>query len=277
MDYYKVLGVSKDSSSKEIKKAYKQLVKKYHPDVFQGDKSVAENKIKEINEAYDVLSNPELKKDYDDSLDSSSSINININYSPDSTNNTSSTSYNSYSAPKYEDLYKYDYYKRYTTNYYGVSKERPSKNNIEENKFDERFFSKARAPFILIVGICMIIVLLILIFLLSYFKKFFNGRIDFTNDIVINSITENYNSNDDLPFISYGMTFNQVKAVLGPPDFTETDDNCYYAYWGNSYIVFDNDDLVIDWQNHGAFKTGVKKDNSERQIEEILNAIEQHL
>lgn len=63
-DYYKVLGVSEDASDKEIKKAYKKLAVKYHPDKNPDDKA-AEEKFKEITEAYEVLGDPEKRKKYD--------------------------------------------------------------------------------------------------------------------------------------------------------------------------------------------------------------------
>ncbi|RAJ75029.1 curved DNA-binding protein [Chitinophaga dinghuensis] len=63
-DYYKILGVEKSSTAEQIKKAYRKLAVKYHPDKNQGDKS-AEDKFKEINEAYEVLSDPEKRKKYD--------------------------------------------------------------------------------------------------------------------------------------------------------------------------------------------------------------------
>jgi len=63
-DYYKILGILKSASTEEIKKAYRKLALKYHPDRNQGDKT-AEAKFKDINEAYAVLSDAEKRKNYD--------------------------------------------------------------------------------------------------------------------------------------------------------------------------------------------------------------------
>lgn len=63
-DYYETLGASKGATDDELKKAYRQMAKKYHPDANPGDKS-AEAKFKEINEAYSVLSDPQKKAAYD--------------------------------------------------------------------------------------------------------------------------------------------------------------------------------------------------------------------
>ena len=63
-DYYQILGLSRNASEKEIKQTYRRLARKHHPDLNPGDKS-AEAKFKEINAAYEVLSDPEKRKKYD--------------------------------------------------------------------------------------------------------------------------------------------------------------------------------------------------------------------
>ncbi|MEY3404410.1 MAG: hypothetical protein RLZZ86_4032 [Cyanobacteriota bacterium] len=63
-DYYAILGITKTATSEEIKQAFRKLARKYHPDVNPNNKQ-AEAKFKEVNEAYEVLSDPDKRKKYD--------------------------------------------------------------------------------------------------------------------------------------------------------------------------------------------------------------------
>lgn len=65
LDYYKILGVDKDATPSDIKKAYRKLAKKYHPDANKDNPKQAEEKFKEVTEAYEVLSDEQKRKTYD--------------------------------------------------------------------------------------------------------------------------------------------------------------------------------------------------------------------
>lgn len=129
MTHYEILGIRKTATTEEIKDAYKKLVKKYHPDVYSGDKTFADKKIKEINEAYDILSDPEKKKEYDALINPHSTTSYkapdygNYTYNPsyETTNTTKRNAQaqgSKYSYENYKKTYNnqsgYDYQKRYT-------------------------------------------------------------------------------------------------------------------------------------------------------------------
>ncbi len=70
MNYYEILEVREDTSEEVIRMAYKALIKKYHPDVYQGDKEYANRVTEQLNQAYEILSNPKLHSGYDEFLSS---------------------------------------------------------------------------------------------------------------------------------------------------------------------------------------------------------------
>ncbi|MBC2580534.1 DnaJ domain-containing protein [Clostridium sp. DJ247] len=78
-NYYEVLAVGRDASQEEIKKAFRRLARKYHPDVNSGNKD-AEEKFKEVNEAYNTLNNDSLRKEYDLKIDNIKKGSKNTNY-----------------------------------------------------------------------------------------------------------------------------------------------------------------------------------------------------
>lgn len=108
MSYYDILEITPNASPEVIRMAYKALAKKYHPDVYKGNKVVAERKMKQLNEAYAVLSNPEERKRYDNNLhkqenyskqeryhqDDVSFADVNDDFTEQPANNTYNTNYN---------------------------------------------------------------------------------------------------------------------------------------------------------------------------------------
>jgi len=95
-DYYQILGVSRNATEKELKEAYRKLVRKYHPDLNPNNREEAEKKFREINEAYEVLSDPEKRKLYDKYGENWKNINYNNNYEYQQNN--------SYNYKAYKDL-----------------------------------------------------------------------------------------------------------------------------------------------------------------------------
>jgi len=65
LDYYQILGIEKNATQEEIKKSYKKLALKWHPDKNLNNQKEAEAKMKEINQAYETLSDPQKRKEYD--------------------------------------------------------------------------------------------------------------------------------------------------------------------------------------------------------------------
>ena len=88
-NYYEILEVNKKASKEVIEKAYKVLVKKYHPDLYTGQKkNYAEEKVKEINEAYSVLTDEFMKEQYDSELEKQEQAELYKKYNQNQSDNT---------------------------------------------------------------------------------------------------------------------------------------------------------------------------------------------
>lgn len=272
MHLYDILGVSKTATSSEIKKAYKSLVKKYHPDVFEGNKDLAESKIKEINDAYDTLSDPVLREEYDRSLEVPETDNVLKNSAYDDTSESEvQKRYNDF-RDRYENVYKYGKSGRYTTNYYGVSHD-PSKANTwdcEKNRplRDSDFLFGSRSAFIIRMSLIILLILILLILWLSFMKKYMDN-----NYVHVPVVEKPAYQNDDLPLIDFNMAYEDVVVLLGDPDPIQYKGSNLYAYWGSSYIIFDKNFNVIGWLNNGAFHTDEYTGAASKHLRELYNSI----
>lgn len=272
MHLYNILGVSKTATSSEIKKAYKSLVKKYHPDVFEGNKDLAESKIKEINDAYDTLSDPVLRAEYDRSLEVPETDDVLKNSAYDDTSESEvQKRYNDF-RDRYENVYKYGKSGRYTTNYYGVSHD-PSKANTwdyEKNRplRDSDFLFGSRSAFIIRMSLIILLILILLILWLSFMKKYMDN-----NYVHVPVVEKPAYQNDDLPLIDFDMAYEDVVVLLGDPDPIQYKGSNLYAYWGSSYIIFDKNFKVIGWLNNGAFHTDEYTGAASKHLRELYNSI----
>ena len=164
-NYYKILQIDKDASPEIIKVAYKLLVKKNHPDLKEGeDKKNAEEKIKEINEAYDVLSNPTKKAEYDQTL-------INENISQEQYNFILNENINLKKELNYfHNLYnRNNYYKQKNTNMYNESNyninQNTSNDEINNNSKFKSIFNNLNEN---IKTLIALVITLVILFLITY-------------------------------------------------------------------------------------------------------------
>lgn len=173
MTHYEKLGLNKNATEKEIKDAYKKLVKKYHPDVYQGDKTYAEKMIKEINEAYGVLSDPIKKAEYDAEINPPTYTytppTYNYDYTPPKYDRPPSN-YNDY-RKTYERDYNYNY--RYT-NYH--RNKTPNSSYSETSPLEDKIISAFDTNKLVIIFVILIMYITLLIFTFCQFYAFKNNN-----------------------------------------------------------------------------------------------------
>lgn len=247
MTHYEILGVKQNASQEEIRSAYKTLIKKYHPDLYQGDKSFADKKTKEINEAYDVLSDYTKRTEYNleinpTSYDNTSSYSYTppkYDYTPPkyNYNNNSYTNYDNRYSTKNSSEYS-DYQKRYTD--YHRSKtpnsDYSSKNDFFYNKYNS-VSNRLLLNIFLVLGIFIIYIIIFTSSIVQY-NSYKNGETSGTilhqekkNDNLENTYTntyveEDYNEEDEFNINDY---------------FSDSDlRQIYYEYYTDDFESFSN-------------------------------------
>lgn len=235
MTYYEILGVSRNASQKEIRTAYKKLIKQYHPDLYQGDKIFAEKKTQEINEAYDILSDNTKKYNYD--------LSITTNY------NTSTSQAYDYTPPKYSSGYSSPYsYNNYKNSYYSKYNNNNSTNSYSNKKdtreviYDE--FAKKLGANIVVILFIFVLYLIIFIATLLQFKNYkANHKTESTKSHVTTNTTINKNnySEDDFNINDYFSDSDLLKIYN--EKYTDVFDSfqdfkeAYSIYWQLYYGI----------------------------------------
>lgn len=218
MSHYDTLGIKKDASNQEIKDAYKKLVKKYHPDVYPGDKSFAEKKTQEINYAYDILSNEESKKAYDEKISPS------YDHTPPKYNNPENYSYQNYYAQNNSS--DFESYKRYTD--YHRSKT-PNSNYTVHDEFSDNIVNSvnklsSKKKSILILSILFIYVLFLIV---TFFQ--------------IHSILDGKSSGT---LLNTQVNFPEINT--NPANSYDNEDSTNDKYYDENYENFNINDYVSD-------------------------------
>ena len=179
-NYYKILQVDKDASPEIIKVAYKLLVKKNHPDLKEGsEKQIAEEKIKEINEAYDILSNPEEKAKYDQNLINefisqekyNEIINENMNLKKELNYFNNLYNKNNYAKRQYSNMYDNTWAKNYTqTN--SQNNYNANSNNINKNNYKTDSKEKLKTFIAVVLTFLIIFIILNIPFIKEYILNY---------------------------------------------------------------------------------------------------------
>lgn len=268
-NFYSILGVEDYASDDTIRNAYRTLAKKFHPDTCQiSDKRQAEEQFKLINEAYDVLSDPNKKKDFDEYLYNKQIHSID----PNKIRSTNSAIYseNTHVSGNYTSTnYTPDSYSAnsYTTNAgYGFNTSEHDKKGFQKLNYDDaiHYYSEPKTSFkynvdsnlaerfsIIVKFAAAALFLVVLIFIgLTFDKKSKNisQKQSDISDIVEANEDKNPEQEDPLKnFVTIGKSKQQVKTILGEPSGVREN---FWKY-GSSKIFFDTNNQVKGWDNTG--------------------------
>ena len=178
-NYYEILQINKNASPEIIKVAYKLLVKKNHPDLKEGEeKQIAEEKIKEINEAYDVLSDPSKKAEYDTTLVNDSitqeqyNLILNENMNLKKELNYFHNLYNrniNYNRP-YQNMYNNNTVKNTYSNAYTNN----SHINTNSNTYEKKSHLEPKEKLKTLIAIILTFLILYILFKIPFINDFIN-------------------------------------------------------------------------------------------------------
>lgn len=261
MNYYDILGVKTDATQAEIRQAYKKLIKKYHPDVYTGNKQKAEELSIQINEAYDVLSNSDSRREYDNMLNSENEIDNytdTADYSSDSNSNrTNSSTYNNeyYYNQTYNDKtnkynpYSYENYHRTQQNnenensFYSKFYDnhvRPAENYVS-NKFDTMRLHQKILVFLLFILLAFIMLLITFVEYTKFVPHSATQQEEvpeehFSNFTFVNEIDKNH-SYDYNPYTNFNWqnVLNEIYTENADADYNSDEDNWYYNNSDNNF------------------------------------------
>ena len=195
-NYYEILEVDKNASDEIIKVAYKALVKKYHPDLKEGNAKInAEDKIKQINEAYDILSNPEKKYEYDQNLInediSKEQYEIVLNENMNLKKELNIYRNNIYHNYRQNNRYtKENYDTTYNTNYNNDNNSqntayKEQNSNINYNKFKENISERLKTLIAIFITLLILFIIYNIPFIKDLFSSFLGSHYIFLVIIII--------------------------------------------------------------------------------------------
>lgn len=223
MNYYDILGIPQDATTDQIKQRYKVLIKTYHPDLYKGDKVFANEKTKEITQAYKILVNPSTRNDYDMLLyNEYLEANTNYDYNYTDNHNTDMNEFNN----EYKDdeffkktsqKYKHTFFDFIDNSY----------DNFTTRSLDYLFRSSPTVK----VLVAIIILLLVVVFILlqikqiqeRYFQSQNNGYNTYNSNIDISSY-EDYTLPDS---ILNAITEEDLKNEFGDDILNQVDDGTF--------------------------------------------------
>lgn len=268
MNYYELLNVKPTASKAEIKAAYKSLIKKYHPDIYKGDKTFAERKTKEINTAFDVLEDPAKRAEYDASI--APKVNYNDYYS---NYNTTSSRYNTYgtaSRARYSEPSKYSPYsnrrkqaqaEQYKSGVKASSNASYTEKvifNVDDFKLFRDSLNNRKTANIVILGFLGILFVFIFVIIstfsqLNSFYSSSNSYIERKREFRNNFMEEAndshprhiYSNPDVKYYVAKGDSYEMVQKYLGAPDKEKYEYDYLFWYYDDSYVVFE---LTIDYE-----------------------------